>query len=137
MLTRTRTILACAAAAAAGDCSAGGYYNGGGEQVFVVTQANGTWGTAEEVPGTAALNGSSLLTRTSYAHTISRCGQTSHEVSNSSATDSRGVHTRTRRTVPPTGGPVNATPANLEPPFGMLRRWSCTAVEGTQERLAC
>jgi hypothetical protein len=27
-----------------------------GNQAFVVTQANDTWGTAEEVPGTAALN---------------------------------------------------------------------------------
>jgi Peptidase A4 family len=42
----------------AGNCSAGGYYvNGPGRyQAFVVSQVNGTWGTAEEVPGTAALN---------------------------------------------------------------------------------
>ena len=43
--------------AAAGDCSAGGdYNNAAGNQAFVVTQTNGTWGTAEEVLGTAALN---------------------------------------------------------------------------------
>ena len=44
--------------AAPGDCSAGGYYSdaAGHEQALVVTQTNGTWGTAEEVPGTGALN---------------------------------------------------------------------------------
>jgi len=43
--------------ASAGNCSAGGPYIGsGGQQVFVVSQVNGTWGTAIEVPGLAALN---------------------------------------------------------------------------------
>jgi hypothetical protein len=46
--------------ATAGNCSAGGYYIGAGastpEEAFVVTQTGGTWGTAKEVPGTAALN---------------------------------------------------------------------------------
>jgi cytochrome c551/c552 len=43
---------------AAGTCAAGGSYTDstGSQQAFVVTQANGTWGTAQEVPGTAALN---------------------------------------------------------------------------------
>jgi hypothetical protein len=42
----------------AGNCSAGGYYTQitADEQAFVVSETNGTWGTAEEVPGTAALN---------------------------------------------------------------------------------
>src|SRR6266851_3677676 len=42
----------------AGNCSAGGDYLDSSlrEQVFVVSQVNGTWGTAIEVPGTAALN---------------------------------------------------------------------------------
>ena len=42
----------------AGNCSAGGYYAGssGALQAFVVSEVNGTWGTAIEVPGTAALN---------------------------------------------------------------------------------
>ena len=41
-----------------GDCGAGGIYSdsSGGGQAFVVSEANGTWGTAEQVPGTAALN---------------------------------------------------------------------------------
>ena len=45
--------------AAAGDCSAGGLYadSSGLSQAFVVSQAGGVWGQAEEVPGTAALNG--------------------------------------------------------------------------------
>ena len=48
--------------ASAGNCSAGGYYtpsdNGFSltRQAFVVSEVNGTWGTAIEVPGTAALN---------------------------------------------------------------------------------
>ncbi len=44
--------------ATAGSCSAGGIYTdtNGGQQVFVVGETNGTWGSAEEVPGTAALN---------------------------------------------------------------------------------
>jgi len=42
----------------AGNCSAGGSYidSSGHRQVFVVNQVNGTWQTAIEVPGTAALN---------------------------------------------------------------------------------
>jgi hypothetical protein len=41
-----------------GSCSAGGVYSGryGHGQAFVVSQVRGTWGSAEEVPGTAALN---------------------------------------------------------------------------------
>ncbi len=44
--------------ASAGNCSAGGYYTGGSghHQVFVVSEVNGTWHTAIEIPGTAALN---------------------------------------------------------------------------------
>jgi hypothetical protein len=43
----------------AGDCSAGGSYahnSASNQQAFVVNETKGTWGTAEEVPGTAALN---------------------------------------------------------------------------------
>jgi hypothetical protein len=44
---------------APGDCSAGGGYTtaGGSDEAFVVDESGGTWGTAEEVPGTSALNG--------------------------------------------------------------------------------
>ena len=44
--------------ASAGNCSAGGYYTNNGEQVqaFVISQTNGVWGHAKEVPGSAALN---------------------------------------------------------------------------------
>jgi uncharacterized repeat protein (TIGR02543 family) len=44
--------------AAAGDCAAGGPYTDGSghEQAFVVNETKGVWGTAIEVPGTAALN---------------------------------------------------------------------------------
>jgi len=49
------TAMSCASA---GSCSAGGFYTDGSfaEQVFVVGETSGTWGTAGEVPGTAALN---------------------------------------------------------------------------------
>jgi hypothetical protein len=42
----------------AGSCTAGGYYTGrsGNSLAFVVSQKNGTWGTAEEVPGIGALS---------------------------------------------------------------------------------
>jgi hypothetical protein len=44
---------------AKGTCTAGGSYTDAAKhsQAFVVTQASGKWGTAREVPGTAALNG--------------------------------------------------------------------------------
>jgi hypothetical protein len=44
--------------AASGYCAAGGFYTAPGvdSQAFVVTGVDGTWGTAEEVPGTARLN---------------------------------------------------------------------------------
>jgi hypothetical protein len=44
---------------APGDCSAGGYYtdaSSGHQQALVVTETGGTWGNAEEVPGSGALN---------------------------------------------------------------------------------
>jgi hypothetical protein len=43
---------------AAGNCSAGGFYTDSSRhwQAFVASQALGTWGTAQQVPGTAALN---------------------------------------------------------------------------------
>jgi hypothetical protein len=42
--------------ASAGNCAAGGGYNDGYWQTFVVNETKGTWGKAEEVPGTATLN---------------------------------------------------------------------------------
>jgi len=44
--------------ASPGKCAAGGIYtdSSGGGQAFVVSEVNGTWGTAQQVPGTAALN---------------------------------------------------------------------------------
>jgi hypothetical protein len=45
--------------AAAGNCAAGGTYDDalGAQQAFVVSERNGAWGEAIEVPGSAALNG--------------------------------------------------------------------------------
>jgi hypothetical protein len=43
--------------ASAGNCAAGGFYtNASGHQAFVVSEQGGIWGTAIEVPGTAARN---------------------------------------------------------------------------------
>lgn len=43
-----------------GNCAAGGHYASipgtSEQQALVVTEVNGTWGKAQEVPGTAALN---------------------------------------------------------------------------------
>jgi hypothetical protein len=49
------TAMSCASV---GNCSAGGYYTTASNisPVFVVSETNGTWHKAEEVPGTAALN---------------------------------------------------------------------------------
>ena len=43
---------------AAGNCAVGGFYtdSSGHWQAFVASQAHGTWGTARQVPGIAALN---------------------------------------------------------------------------------
>ena len=55
---RGNATISSVSCATAGNCSAGGSYadSSGHFQAFVVSQANGTWGTAEEVPGTAALD---------------------------------------------------------------------------------
>jgi hypothetical protein len=47
--------VSCAGAAS---CAAGGYYDdaSGAAQAFVADEVNGTWHTAQEVPGTASLN---------------------------------------------------------------------------------
>jgi hypothetical protein len=59
----------------AGNCAAGGYYTDGSrhEQAFVVTEANGRWRPAIEVPGTAALNkgGNANTTSVSCAAALS------------------------------------------------------------------
>jgi hypothetical protein len=61
----------------AGNCSAGGAYadKSGDEQAFVVSQEHNTWGQAEEIPGTAALNqgGKASNVWVSCA-TVSQCG---------------------------------------------------------------
>jgi hypothetical protein len=50
--------LASVSCASAGNCSAGGVYaaSAGNSQAFVVSQVNGAWHPAIEVPGIAALN---------------------------------------------------------------------------------
>ena len=39
-----------------GNCAAGGFYNSAGQQAFVITEKNGAWGTAIQVPGLGTLN---------------------------------------------------------------------------------
>ena len=62
--------------ASAGDCSAGGDYTDGSAhfQVFVDSQVSGTWGKAEQVPGTATLNkGGSAATTTLSCASAGNC----------------------------------------------------------------
>ncbi len=63
--------VASVSCASAGNCSAGGEYTdaSGHQQAFVVSQVNGTWRTAVEAPGTAALNTGG----TAYVNSVS-CG---------------------------------------------------------------
>ncbi len=53
-----RALPAAVSCSSAGNCSAGGLYvdRAGHGQAFVVSEKNGTWGNAEEVPGSADLN---------------------------------------------------------------------------------
>jgi hypothetical protein len=53
----------------AGNCSTGGFYSDTttGSQAYVANETNGTWGTAIEVPGTAALNVGDLASVDSVA----------------------------------------------------------------------
>ena len=63
--------------ASAGNCDAGGYYtdSSGKMQVFVADETNGTWGMAQEVPGTAALNlGGSALVLSVSCGSAGNCG---------------------------------------------------------------
>jgi hypothetical protein len=61
----------------AGNCSAGGQYENAADlrQAFVVTETDGTWGTAIQVPGTATLNkgGNAEITAVSCT-TAGNCG---------------------------------------------------------------
>ena len=56
--------VASVSCAAAGNCSAGGGYGDSSStiQAYVVSETNGTWQKAEEVPGTAALNHGDAVT---------------------------------------------------------------------------
>jgi len=63
--------------AAAGDCAAGGVYRDRSfhEQAFVVSEVNGRWGTAVEVPGTVALNkGGQARVVSVSCGSVARCG---------------------------------------------------------------
>jgi hypothetical protein len=55
--------------AAPGECVAGGYYEDGSDNfnAFVVDEKDGSWGSATEVPGTAALNGGGSATVSSVS----------------------------------------------------------------------
>ena len=72
--------------ASAGNCSAGGYYfDSSGNQAFVVSQVNGTWHAAIEVPGTAALNQGGTADVTSLS-----CASAGNCSAGGSYTDSSG-----------------------------------------------
>jgi uncharacterized Fe-S center protein len=83
--------------ASAGNCSAGGYYSGGyypngkeKSQALVVSEVNGTWRKAEEVPGTAALSNRRGAQITSVS-----CGSAGHcSAGGSYAVSRRGGNTQ-------------------------------------------
>jgi hypothetical protein len=63
--------------ASAGNCSAGGFYSDGsnGQQALVVGETNGVWGSAEEVPGSAALNpGGRAAVESVSCGSVDHCG---------------------------------------------------------------
>jgi hypothetical protein len=63
-------VLSSVSCASAGNCAAGGSYSSSGNtQAFVVNETGGSWGTAQEVPGAAALNtgGNAYLSSVSCA----------------------------------------------------------------------
>ena len=69
--------VASVSCAAAGDCAAGGVYRDRSfhEQAFVVSEVNGRWGTAVEVPGTVALNkGGQARVVSVSCGSVARCG---------------------------------------------------------------
>ncbi|HEX9520759.1 MAG TPA: hypothetical protein VF940_31845 [Streptosporangiaceae bacterium] len=53
-----RAVVTSVSCASAGNCGAGGLYTDGliNHQAFVVSERNGTWGRARQVPGSGALN---------------------------------------------------------------------------------
>jgi hypothetical protein len=59
-----------------GNCSAGGNYTDGlgNAQAFVVDEAGGTWGSVDEVPGTAALNVSGAIVNSISCTSPGDCG---------------------------------------------------------------
>jgi hypothetical protein len=74
----------------AGNCAAGGYYSPGhgarDVQAFVVSESNGTWGKAIEVPGTAALNAGD------YAQILTvSCGSAGNCAANGTYSDAAGI----------------------------------------------
>jgi len=60
----------------AGNCGGGGYYvdGSGSGQAFVVSETKGSWGTALEVPGTAALNRLNALIVAISCPSAGNCG---------------------------------------------------------------
>jgi hypothetical protein len=66
--------------ASAGDCSAGGFYTdaSANQQALVAGETNGIWGSAEEVPGTAALNQGSKIGQGRAAVKSVSCASAAH-----------------------------------------------------------
>jgi hypothetical protein len=76
----------------AGNCAAGGYYTDSAnhEQAFVASESNGTWHTAIEVPGTAALNkGGNGVSAFAQVNSVS-CGSAGNCAAGGGYTDAAG-----------------------------------------------
>jgi hypothetical protein len=66
---------------AVGDCSLGGSYSlsSGPQEAFVASETGGVWGTAQEVPGSAALNtGGSAVTDSVSCPSAGNCSAGGH-----------------------------------------------------------
>ena len=80
--------------ASAGNCSAGGYYYAGPTyQAFVVSEVNGRWRTAIEVPGTPALNSGGAATVNSVScASAGNCAAGGQYTSRSDASGGANLH---------------------------------------------
>jgi hypothetical protein len=114
--------------ASAGNCSAGGFYKDGTDrlQAFEVSQTNGTWGTAREVPGTAALNKGTLAEITSVSCAAAGNCSAGGEYTDGSGGGQAFVVSQTNRTWG-TAREVPGTAALNKAGFAQLTSVSCAA----------
>jgi hypothetical protein len=112
--------------ASAGNCSAGGDYtdSAGHGQAFVVNRTHGVWRTAEEVPGTAALNAGGFAEVESVSCAAARTCSAGGSYSDSAGRSQAFVVNRTHG-VWQTAEEVPGTAVLNEGGFAQLKSVSC------------